>query len=77
MENNGNKFSVGEAIDAIGLGPFQLLVSFFAGFAFMADAMEFVILSILGPALVCKWKITDYEKASLTTVVFLGKAINK
>ncbi len=71
--SDGNTFSIGEAIDAIGFGRFQVLLSLFAGFAFMADAMEVMILSILGPALVCEWKISDYDQASLTTVVFLGK----
>ena len=28
------------------------------GFAYMADAMEMMILSILGPALHCEWHIT-------------------
>ena len=74
MANVRNKFSIGEAIDAIGFGRFQLLVSLYAGVAYMADAMEVMLLSILGPALVCQWKISDYEEASLTTVVFLGKA---
>ncbi len=77
MEDNGSKFGIGEAIDAIGFGRFQLLVSLFAGFAYMADAMEMMILSILGPALVCQWNITDYNEASLTTVVFLGKLGDK
>ena len=44
------------------------------GFAFVADAMEMMILSILGPALRCTdWRISKYDQASLTTVVFLGK----
>ena len=45
------------------------------GFAFVADAMEMMILSILGPALRCTdWKISQYSQALLTTIVFLGKS---
>ena len=58
----------------IGFGRFQLLLSLAVGFAFVADAMEMMILSILGPALRCTdWKISQYSQALLTTIVFLGK----
>ena len=59
----------------IGFGRFQLLLSLAVGFAFVADAMEMMILSILGPALRCTdWKISQYSQALLTTIVFLGKS---
>ena len=70
-----NQYTIGEAIDHMGCGRYQALMSFFSGFALMTDAMEMLILSILGPALVCQWKITDYQEASLTTVVFLGEQL--
>ena len=64
------------AIDFIGFGRFQLLLSLLVGFAFVADAMEMMILSILGPALGCTdWNISKYKQALLTTVVFLGKLL--
>ena len=65
---------ISAAIDLIGFGRYQLLLSLAVGFAFVADAMEMMILSILGPALRCTdWRITQYNQALLTTVVFLGK----
>ena len=66
-------YSVGAAIDSLGWGRFQVMMSMIAGFAYMADAMEMMILSILGPALHCQWNISEYEQASMTTVVFLGE----
>ena len=61
------------AIDSMGFGPYQMVLSLIVGLAFIADAMEMMILSILGPTLHCHWHITQFEQASLTTVVFLGK----
>ena len=67
---------ISAAIDLIGFGRFQLLLSLAVGFAFVADAMEMMILSILGPALRCTdWRISKYDQALLTTVVFLGKLL--
>ncbi len=38
----------------------------------MGDAMEMMILSILGPSLKCDWLLSEWQKALITTVVFLG-----
>ena len=56
----------------------KLLISrnfFFSGvgMAFIADAMEMMLLSILGPALHCHWHVNHWRIAFLTTIVFLGK----
>lgn len=67
------QYTVGHAIDALGFGKFQILLSATVGMAFVADAMEMMILSVLAPALHCYWQITQVQQASLTTVVFLGK----
>ena len=50
-------------------------VNFFlgVGMAFIADAMEMMLLSILGPALHCHWHVNHWRIAFLTTIVFLGK----
>uniref|UniRef100_A0A1I8GEU0 MFS domain-containing protein n=2 Tax=Macrostomum lignano TaxID=282301 RepID=A0A1I8GEU0_9PLAT len=37
-----------------------------------ADAMEMLLLSVLGPALRCDWRLTSTEVAGITTVVFAG-----
>ena len=64
---------VSEAIDLMGFGRFQALLGASVGMAFIADAVEMLLLSILGPALACQWGISDYQQASLTTVVFIGQ----
>ena len=34
----------------------------------MADSMEMMVLSILGPALLCAWSLNSWEKALITMV---------
>ena len=66
-------YTVGQALDHLGFGRFQIGLSMMVGFAQIADAMEMMLLSILGPALHCHWHVTEYQQATLTTVVFLGE----
>ena len=61
-------FTVSQAINALGFGKFQVMLSLFTGLCWMADSMEMMILSILSPALHCDWKIDKYQEAFLTTV---------
>ena len=61
-------FTVSQAINALGFGKFQVMLSLFTGLCWMADSMEMMILSILSPALHCDWKIDEYQQAFLTTV---------
>lgn len=42
----------------------------------MADAMEMMLLSILAPALHCDWLLNEWQKASITTVVFCGMMLS-
>jgi len=69
-------FTVDQAVDAIGFGKFQIKLSLLTGLAWMADAMEMMILSILAPALHCDWKINGWQQALLTSVVFAGMMIS-
>lgn len=61
-------FTVSQAINALGFGKFQVMLSLFTGLCWMADSMEMMILSILSPALQCQWGIDKYKQAFLTTV---------
>ncbi|GFN92729.1 synaptic vesicle 2-related protein [Plakobranchus ocellatus] len=65
-------FTVQECIDQIGFGKFQVKLSILTGFAWMADAMEMMILAILSPALHCEWRLEGWQEAFITTVVFCG-----
>ena len=67
-----DSFTVNQAVNALGFGKFQVILSFVIGLCWMADSMEIMILSILSPALHCEWGVSQYRQAFLTTVVFVG-----
>ncbi|XP_018328933.1 synaptic vesicle 2-related protein [Agrilus planipennis] len=69
-------FTVTQAVNALGFGWFQVKLSLWTGLCWMADSMEMTILSILSPALHCYWRITRYQEALTTTVVFLGMMLS-
>lgn len=66
-------FTVTQAVNSIGFGRFQIILSFIVGLCWMADSMEMMILSILPLALQCEWGINHYRQAFLTTIVFIGR----
>lgn len=69
-------FTVTQAVNSIGFGRFQIILSFIVGLCWMADSMEMMILSILPLALQCEWGINHYRQAFLTTIVFIGMMIS-
>jgi MFS family permease len=68
-------YTVDDAIEKLGFGPFQMLIFFLCGFLWLADAMELMLLSILSPAVKCQWNLSSAEEAIITSVVFLGAMI--
>jgi len=69
-------FTIDQAVEKIGFGRFQFKLSLLTGLAWMADAMEMMILSILAPALHCDWLLNEWQKALITTVVFCGMMLS-
>ena len=61
-----------EAIEAVGFGPFQLVLVLLCGLIYMADGMEMMLVSFISPAVRCEFGISDVEVTLLTTVVFAG-----
>lgn len=71
----GKTFTMDQAITAAGMGPSQFKYVAVLGFFLMADSMEMLLLSFLGPSVKCGWNLSNTEVAFLTTVVFLGMMI--
>jgi len=69
-------YTIDQAVEKIGFGLFQFKLSMLTGLAWMADAMEMMILSILAPALHCDWLLNEWQKALITTVVFCGMMLS-
>ena len=68
--------TISELLDIIGFGFFQVKLYFVVGLTYLADAMEVMIISVLGPVLQCStWEVTKSQLAFLTTMVFLAMGI--
>ncbi|KAI8505148.1 hypothetical protein Bbelb_172570 [Branchiostoma belcheri] len=75
-DTSEDTFTVEDAVEAIGFGRFQIKLSVLSGLAWMADAMEMMILSILSPQLLCEWQLSSWEEAFITTIVFVGMMVS-
>ncbi|CDS37184.1 synaptic vesicle 2 protein [Echinococcus multilocularis] len=65
-------YTIEEAVEAYGLGWFQFRVVIICGILQAANAMEMLLLSVLGPVLRCSWQLNSSQVALITTVVFIG-----
>ncbi|XP_022095765.1 synaptic vesicle 2-related protein-like isoform X2 [Acanthaster planci] len=70
------EYTLEDAIEQIGFGRFQIKISVLTGLCWMADAFEIMLLSILAPDLLCRWHLSRWEEAFITTVVFIGYLIS-
>lgn len=70
-----NTFTVDDALEFIGFGKFQWKISLLTGLSWIGDAMEMMILSVLGPQMHCEWRLPGYQVAFITSVVFIGMGI--
>ena len=53
-----NEYTVEQAIDYIGFGKFQMVFLAVTGLSWLCDAMEMMLLSFIGPAARCEWRLT-------------------
>eukprot|EP00298_Acanthocystis_sp_HF-20_P012353 c19846_g2_i1.p1 GENE.c19846_g2_i1~~c19846_g2_i1.p1 ORF type:complete len:539 (+),score=191.52 c19846_g2_i1:549-2165(+) len=74
-KHNERTFTVEEAIDEIGFGSTQVIVITIVGLCWIADSMEMLLLSFIGPQLRCVWELSSFDEALITTVVFIGMMI--
>jgi MFS family permease len=75
MEDGDKVFSVDEAFLAVGFGKFQLLLLAYAGISSVAEAMEMMLLSFIGPAIHSKWGLSPHQESMLTSAVFVGMMV--
>ena len=69
------EFTIDEAIESIGFGLFQVRLTVFSALVWLSDAMEMMMLAVLGPAVQCLWSLPTYQVAMITTVVFIGMGL--
>uniref|UniRef100_A0A0V0HDK7 Putative ovule protein n=1 Tax=Solanum chacoense TaxID=4108 RepID=A0A0V0HDK7_SOLCH len=74
-EEDGPVYTLEEALTAVGIGKFQYMVMCYAGLGLIAEAVETMILSFIGPALRSQWTLSSTQESLMTTVVFAGMFI--
>lgn len=68
-------YTLDEALVAVGFGKYQGWVFAYAGLGSIAEAMEVMILSFIGPSVKSEWNLSSTEEGLITTVVFAGMLI--
>lgn len=68
-------YTLDDALSTVGFGRFQGLVLAYAGLGWIAEAMEIMLLSFVGPAVKSEWGLTSSEESLITTVVFAGMIV--
>lgn len=64
--------TVNDALELLGTGIFHWCLLGYTSFAIAADAAETMVLSFLGPTVVCQFGASPAQESILTSVVFLG-----
>ncbi|XP_024535954.1 organic cation/carnitine transporter 7 [Selaginella moellendorffii] len=68
-------FTLDDAIESLGFGRFQCLILVYAGMSWMAEAMEMMLLSFVGPAVEQLWDLSPRQESAISSVVFAGMMI--
>ncbi|KAK4794909.1 hypothetical protein SAY86_012903 [Trapa natans] len=70
-----DKYTVDDALNALGFGRFQVLVLAYAGMGWISEAMEMMLLSFIGPAVQSLWDLSAHEQSFITSIVFAGMLV--
>ncbi|TVU38323.1 hypothetical protein EJB05_11686 [Eragrostis curvula] len=65
-------YTTDEALSRLGFGRFQALLLVFLGTGWVAEAMEVMLLSFVGPSVKAEWGVSGGEEGLITSVVFAG-----
>lgn len=71
-EGDAFVIDIDTAIDSVGEGLFQERIVWAAGLCFASDSIEVLLLSFLAIVLQAEWGLSDTQKASITSIVFVG-----
>lgn len=75
MEEQSQTYTLDEALEAVGFGKFQIFVLGYAGMGLIAEAMEMMLLSFVGPAVQSAWGLSPRKESYITSVVFAGMLV--
>ncbi|GJN32795.1 hypothetical protein PR202_gb21325 [Eleusine coracana subsp. coracana] len=68
-------YTTDEALSRLGFGRFQALVLGFLGTGWIAEAMEIMLLSFIGPSVKEEWGLSGGEEGLVTSVLFAGTLV--
>ncbi|CAL4941570.1 unnamed protein product [Urochloa decumbens] len=68
-------YTTDDALTAMGFGKFQALVLVYAGTGWLADSMELMLLSFVGPLIRQQWNVSAQHESLLSSIVFTGMLI--
>ncbi|CAN6310110.1 unnamed protein product [Urochloa humidicola] len=68
-------YTTDDALTVMGFGKFQAFVLAYAGMGWVAEAMEVMLLSFLGPVVRKEWNVSPQDESLLSSVVFAGMLI--
>ena len=68
-------YTVDDALISSGFGKYQILILSYAGIGLIAEAMEMMLLSFVGPSVQLEWNLTAHQESMITSVVFVGMLI--
>lgn len=68
-------YTVDEKLINLGFGKFQFSMLLYAGMEWIAEAMEMMLLSFVGPAVQSQRGLSSKEDSMITSVVFVGMLI--
>ncbi|XP_034984458.2 putative transporter SVOPL [Zootoca vivipara] len=69
-------FTVEEAVETIGFGRFHIALFLIMGSTGVAEAMEIMLIAVVGPVIRCEWQLGNWQVALVTTMVFFGYMIS-
>jgi hypothetical protein len=67
MEEQSASYTVDDALLSSGFGKFQMLIFSYAGIGLIAEAMEMMLLSFVGPSVQLEWKLTSHQESMITS----------
>ncbi|ETE73004.1 putative transporter SVOPL, partial [Ophiophagus hannah] len=65
-------FTVEEAVETIGFGRFHIALFMIMGSTGVVEAMEIMLIAVVGPVIRCEWQLKNWQVALVTTMVFFG-----
>ncbi|TVT99744.1 hypothetical protein EJB05_54869 [Eragrostis curvula] len=65
-------YTTDEALSRLGFGRFQAMLLVVLGTGWIAEAMEIMLQSFVGPSVKAEWRVSAEEEGLVTSVVFVG-----